>query len=214
MPKNKSKIRQFLASFFVPIILLVTLFLFILNIITVKFELGNAFEFLGQVFADFREFTPSDFGHQIGKLQKDEKYQDKSVVSVTPKDFQNNGLNYVYLGPRVFLLPGEYQITWELVAQQIPSNSSLAILDVYQTDGSVWARKEIKAEDFPNENFQKIHLNFKTSGGRFFEFRILYLGQGILKAGNVKIQTISKDWITFGKKTLKIFGLIWRNFIQ
>jgi hypothetical protein len=181
-----------------------TLILFALNQITTKLHAGNSFEFLTQTINFPKIFHPNQFGHQIGQEVVDEQYGNHLIVRVSPADIQPNGMNYLNIGPKIFLLPGKYTISFDLAGENLPNQKDIVILDIYQTGNKVWATKIVNSDQIKPE-FQPINFSFETEGGRSFEFRIYYLGQGNIKAGNVIIKTDQKNYQILFQKILLVF---------
>lgn len=207
------KAANIFLSIFLFILLFLTLIFFCLNILTSETGLGNAITFLTESFKEERIFSASDLSHQIGQVESDPKYKQEKVVVASPRDFDSSSeKNYLDLGPNVYLFPGEYEVSQDLIWDGSQGSTEVCILDTFNLSQGAIAQKIVKSVELNNQNYKSISYSFFTQGGRSFEFRNYYLGRSTLKAGETRVITKKKDYALFIKKIPHTFSKIWQSY--
>lgn len=199
----KSKLLKIIVSLVIIILLVVVFGFFILNILTNELKIGSAIDFIKQASIKSKEFSADDLGHQIGKKINEPVFSGEAM-KVSPSDFQQNGQNYVNLGPGIFLFPGRYRLTYDLAVSEIDNGQDFAVMDVFQLSEGEAAEKTLNSSDYYDGSLKSESLEFQTDGGRSFEFRVLYLGKGELRVGKAKVELLNKDYKVFIKKILTL----------
>lgn len=203
----KNRYLNFFFSFLAVLILVSVFCLFLLNIFVLELKIGTVWDLIQGTLMESEEFTPQSFSHQIGETINDPLYGGE-VVKVSPSSFKEDGQNYVNVGPGIFLLPGRYRLTYDLAVSEISSYQDFAVVDVFKLSEGVETKKTLNSSQYQNTSFKKESLEFQTDGGRKFEFRVYYLGQGELKVGKARIEVMKKNYGAALKKSIKIFTKI------
>lgn len=203
---KKNKYLNFVYSFLAVLILVSVFSLFLINILVLELKMGTVWDLIQGTLMESEEFTPQNFGHQIGETVNDSLYGGE-VVKVSPSSFQDNGQNYVNVGPGIFLLPGRYRLTYEVAVSEISSYQDFASIDVFKLSEGVETKKILNSAEYQSASFKKESLEFQTDGGRKFEFRVYYLGQGELKVGKARIEALEKN---YGAALKKSVGIIFK----
>ena len=198
----KNKYLNGFLSIIIIIFLLAVISIFSLNIVTQKFKIGSAYDFVKQACMQSEELQPSSFGHQIGSAINDSIYGGE-VIRVDSSSSQENGQNYVNVGPGIFLFPGKYILTYDISLANMASGEDFAVIDVFRVSTGPQTEKTLSSSDFLNQGFKKESLEFEVGGGRGYEFRVLYLGKGDLKVGKATLVNIDKNYSSFLKKIIK-----------
>ena len=204
---KKNKYLNFVYSFLVILILVSVFSLFVVNIIILNLEIGTVWDLIRSTLMSSEEFTPQDFSHQTGEIINDSSYGGE-VVKASPSSFKDNGENYVNLGPGILLFPGKYRLIYDVKVSEIGSDQDFAVIDIFELNRGAEAEKTLNSSKYQNASFKKESLEFETDGGRKFEFRVYYLGQGELEVGKVKIEALEKNYGMALKKSVKILTKI------
>jgi hypothetical protein len=209
---KKQKRNKFLEIGFslgIILFLIITFIFFSLNLITTHLKWGELDDFLPQVLKEERVFSPRDFGHSLGRIISDPDYYGREVSIASTADFHQAELNYLNLGPGVFLLPGKYSLTYDVAITKLDIDEDFAVIDVFSLSSGAVTQKTLNSSQFDQGIFRNDSFEFETEGGSPFEFRTLYLGQGELRVGNV---ILKRQSINYGVLLKKSFNLAWKLY--
>jgi hypothetical protein len=140
------------------------------------------------LFSKNQTFQAEKLPGMTGQIVDDEKAIDGQAKSAS-----KNQVGYLIFGPYIPLVNGRYQANFRLKTDRNDPGQTLAALEVVKGDYEIIASQTINSQDFSQvDDWQNFKINFETSGGKAFQFRIFALGEGDIWVDEVRLEVIDR----------------------
>lgn len=124
------------------------------------------------------------------RVERDPTASEGYARVVRPTDRRPAG--WVHYGPYVYLPSGEYRVTFRLRAEPTAfGNDAIGVVDVF-SGGVILASHRLTPEDFPDESWKDISLEFEGGRGGM-EFRIRTDKRWVLWADRISIEPFDAE---------------------